>query len=201
VGEAEGEGERRYLAEVEMRLHLTAEDVEAALEEASSRALLRIPAAVEEVAHVKVGTRYHPLYNLCPAPASPFLANTFSYLISFWYCLNLNACMAPASPFLANTFSYLISFRYGLNLNACMAPASPFLANTFSYLISFRYCLNLNACMFPASPFLASQLHQLPISTAPPPPLRSVERGGWWWREGTGVGCGGEGEAASGPYL
>eukprot|EP00884_Botryococcus_braunii_P002840 jgi/Botrbrau1/12557/Bobra.0169s0093.1 len=43
----------RYLAEVEMRLHLTAEDVEAALEEASSRALLRIPAAVEEVTHVK----------------------------------------------------------------------------------------------------------------------------------------------------
>ncbi len=47
-------GSSRYLAEMEMRLHLSAEDVEAALEDASSRALLRIPSAVQEVAHVKV---------------------------------------------------------------------------------------------------------------------------------------------------
>ncbi|KAK9829565.1 hypothetical protein WJX72_006519 [[Myrmecia] bisecta] len=43
----------RYLAELEMKLHLTAEDVEAALEEQSTRALQRIPAAVHEMLHVK----------------------------------------------------------------------------------------------------------------------------------------------------
>jgi hypothetical protein len=45
----------RYLAEVEMRLHLTAEDVEASLQEQSRDALYRIPAAVQELSHVKVG--------------------------------------------------------------------------------------------------------------------------------------------------
>ena len=44
----------RYLAELEMRLHLTAEDVEAALQEQSRDALYRIPAAVQEVSLVKV---------------------------------------------------------------------------------------------------------------------------------------------------
>lgn len=43
----------RYLAEVEMRLHLTAEDVEASLQEQSRDALYRIPAAVQELSHVK----------------------------------------------------------------------------------------------------------------------------------------------------
>ena len=36
-----------------MKLHLTAEDVEASLEDDSARALQRIPAAVQEVAHVQ----------------------------------------------------------------------------------------------------------------------------------------------------
>lgn len=66
-----GEG-GRFLAEVEMRLHLTAEDVEAALEEASSRALMRIPTALEEVTHVKVGTPSPvppPLDRWVPSPA------------------------------------------------------------------------------------------------------------------------------------
>lgn len=44
----------RYLAEVEMRLHLTAEDVEASLQEQSRDALYRIPAAVQELSHAKV---------------------------------------------------------------------------------------------------------------------------------------------------
>ena len=44
----------RYLAELEMRLHLTAEDVEAVLQEQSRDALYRIPAAVQEVSHIKV---------------------------------------------------------------------------------------------------------------------------------------------------
>ena len=44
----------RYLAEVEMRLHLTAEDVEATLQELSKDALYRIPVAVQEISHVKV---------------------------------------------------------------------------------------------------------------------------------------------------
>ena len=44
----------RYLAELEMRLHLTAEDVEVALQEQSRDALYRIPAAVQEVSQVKV---------------------------------------------------------------------------------------------------------------------------------------------------
>ncbi|KAL3131897.1 hypothetical protein ABBQ38_007602 [Trebouxia sp. C0009 RCD-2024] len=43
----------RHLAEVEMRLHLTAEDVEAALQEQSRDAVYRIPAAVLEVSHIK----------------------------------------------------------------------------------------------------------------------------------------------------
>ena len=37
-----------------MRLHLTAEDVEASLQEQSRDALYRIPAAVQEISHVKV---------------------------------------------------------------------------------------------------------------------------------------------------
>ena len=48
--------EHRYLAELELRLHLASEDVDAALEIDSGRALQRIPAAVEEVAHVQVGS-------------------------------------------------------------------------------------------------------------------------------------------------
>lgn len=43
-----------YLAELEIRLHLTAEDVEAALQEQSRDALYRIPAAVQEISHTKV---------------------------------------------------------------------------------------------------------------------------------------------------
>lgn len=43
----------RYLAEVETRLHLIAEDTEASLQEQSKDALYRIPAAVQEVSHVK----------------------------------------------------------------------------------------------------------------------------------------------------
>lgn len=44
----------RHLAELEMRLHLTAEDVEATLQEQSRDAVYRIPAAVLEVSHIKV---------------------------------------------------------------------------------------------------------------------------------------------------
>ena len=44
----------RYLAELELRLHLAAEDVDAALEMDSSRALQRIPSAVQEISHVRV---------------------------------------------------------------------------------------------------------------------------------------------------
>ena len=47
----------RHLAELEMRLHLTAEDVEAALQDQSRDALYRIPAAVQEVSHVKVSRK------------------------------------------------------------------------------------------------------------------------------------------------
>lgn len=43
----------RHLAELEMRLHLTAGDVEVALQEQSRDALYRIPAAVLEVSHIK----------------------------------------------------------------------------------------------------------------------------------------------------
>ena len=52
----------RYLAEVEMRLHLTAEDVEAALQEQSRDALYRIPAAVQEIFHVKARHTVMVLY-------------------------------------------------------------------------------------------------------------------------------------------
>ncbi len=45
----------RYLTDLELRLHLAAEDIDAALEIDSSRALQRIPAAVQEVSHVRVG--------------------------------------------------------------------------------------------------------------------------------------------------
>ena len=44
----------RYLARVEMRLHLAAEDVEASIESEGRRALGRIPIAMSEVAHVQV---------------------------------------------------------------------------------------------------------------------------------------------------
>ena len=44
----------RYLAEVEMKLQLMAEDVEALLASNSTRALSQIPSAVHELSHVKV---------------------------------------------------------------------------------------------------------------------------------------------------
>jgi len=44
----------RYLADLELHVHLAAEDVDAALEADSSRALQRIPAAVQEVSHLHV---------------------------------------------------------------------------------------------------------------------------------------------------
>ena len=45
----------RYLAELEMKLQLLSEDVEASLADASSRALQRIPLAVQEVSRIKAG--------------------------------------------------------------------------------------------------------------------------------------------------
>lgn len=44
----------RYLAELEMRLHLSAEDLDASLEDDSTRALRRVPNAVQEACSVKV---------------------------------------------------------------------------------------------------------------------------------------------------
>lgn len=44
----------RYLADLELRVHLAAEDVDAALEADSGRALQRIPAAVQEVSLLHV---------------------------------------------------------------------------------------------------------------------------------------------------
>ena len=49
----------RYLAEVEMRLHLAAEDVEISQQEQSRDALYRIPAAVQEISHVKASFTMH----------------------------------------------------------------------------------------------------------------------------------------------
>ena len=46
---------RSYLMDLELRLHLAAEDVDVALEMDSARALQRIPAAVQEITHLKVG--------------------------------------------------------------------------------------------------------------------------------------------------
>ncbi|EIE19328.1 hypothetical protein COCSUDRAFT_67854 [Coccomyxa subellipsoidea C-169] len=43
----------RFLTDLELRLHLAAEDIDAALEIDSTRALQRIPAAVQEVSHVR----------------------------------------------------------------------------------------------------------------------------------------------------
>lgn len=44
----------RYLARLEMRLHLAAEDVEASIDSEGKRALSRIPIAISEVSHVQV---------------------------------------------------------------------------------------------------------------------------------------------------
>ena len=67
----------RYLAELELRLHLASEDVDAALEIDSGRALQRIPAAVEEVAHVQVVAytgsahrSYPTMHPFCPSEHS-----------------------------------------------------------------------------------------------------------------------------------
>ncbi len=49
----QGTPARRYLAELEMKLQLLSEDVEAALADSSSRALQRIPVAVQEVSRIK----------------------------------------------------------------------------------------------------------------------------------------------------
>ncbi|KAK9807441.1 hypothetical protein WJX73_007551 [Symbiochloris irregularis] len=47
------ESMEKYLARLEMRLHLAAEDVEASIDSEGKRALSRIPIAVSEVAHVQ----------------------------------------------------------------------------------------------------------------------------------------------------
>ena len=44
-----------FLMDLELRLHLAAEDVDVALEMDSARALQRIPAAVQEILHLRVG--------------------------------------------------------------------------------------------------------------------------------------------------
>ena len=46
--------DNRCLSDIEMRVHLAAEDIEATLEAESARALQRIPAAVQELALVRV---------------------------------------------------------------------------------------------------------------------------------------------------
>ena len=43
-----------FLMNLELRLHLAAEDVDAALEMDSARALQRIPAAIQETLHLRV---------------------------------------------------------------------------------------------------------------------------------------------------
>ena len=43
-----------FLMNLELRLHLAAEDVDAALEMDSARASQRIPAAVQEILHLRV---------------------------------------------------------------------------------------------------------------------------------------------------
>ena len=47
-------GPSSYLMDLELRLHLAAEDIDVALEMDSARALQRIPAAVQEILHLKV---------------------------------------------------------------------------------------------------------------------------------------------------
>lgn len=65
----------RHLAELEMRLHLTAGDVEVALQEQSRDALYRIPAAVLEVSHIKVQcSKPNILVELLHVMPSPYLA-------------------------------------------------------------------------------------------------------------------------------
>lgn len=44
----------RFLAEVEMRLQLSAEEIEAGLQETSSQAMRRIPFAVQEIYRLQV---------------------------------------------------------------------------------------------------------------------------------------------------
>ena len=44
-----------FLAELEMKLHLTAEDTSLYLQDHSSRAVTRIPAATKELLRIKVG--------------------------------------------------------------------------------------------------------------------------------------------------
>ncbi|CAD7701533.1 unnamed protein product [Ostreobium quekettii] len=50
---AEGEPLERYLAELEMKLQLSCEDIEAALEDCSAQVLRRIPTALQEVARIQ----------------------------------------------------------------------------------------------------------------------------------------------------
>ena len=53
-----------FLMDLELRLHLAAEDVDVALEMDSARALQRIPAAVQEILHLRVGP-WHIFYIQC----------------------------------------------------------------------------------------------------------------------------------------
>ena len=51
---------RRYLGELEMKLHLAAEDVALYLQDHSTRAMQRIPAAVKELTRITVGEECDP---------------------------------------------------------------------------------------------------------------------------------------------
>ena len=49
-----GEGLERFLSEMEMRLQLSAEEIEASLQDSSNQALRRIPFAVQEIYRLQV---------------------------------------------------------------------------------------------------------------------------------------------------
>ena len=116
---------RRYLAELELRLHLAAEDVDAALELDSSRALQRIPAAVQDIAHVQVrtatrtacfhgdphpcSTDFHafnfprrlmpnPIFLLCPAHRCHVPSKAINREMTRSACIFLTACPWHAHP-------------------------------------------------------------------------------------------------------
>ena len=78
-----------FLMNLELRLHLAAEDVDAALEMDSARALQRIPAAVQEILHLRVPSASLP-HN---KGRLPFLALRYIKLV--YQGIGLNCRLTP----------------------------------------------------------------------------------------------------------
>lgn len=91
----------KYLAEIEMRLQLTAEEIEASLQDYSTQAMRRIPFAIQEIYRLQgdiQGLQVRPqglhLLSLCNMAQQTFEAEAVHR--QGWAVLKRNSCPPPA---------------------------------------------------------------------------------------------------------